>query len=216
MDAKQAKQLKQNGVLIGDWEEVQSLPLSTITKNTDDAEILDGLIVKGYETKFADGKNANGEVYEPGSIEKFIKEYFVEKKLNMPCDVEHFCSPEWLCGRIVYIEVNTQGFYYVAYIPRTYMHYDHLKSLLANKIIQGFSKYGWATDWEYVKDKDGEYYEVIKEIQIVRMSLVSTPANGVAFERVQEVQNATRFAKIEDQQEKNQGGKAAFADLFRK
>ena len=56
----EAKQLKQNGVLIGDWEEVQSLPLSTITKNTDDAEILDGLIVKGYETKFSDGKNANG------------------------------------------------------------------------------------------------------------------------------------------------------------
>ena len=50
----------QDTTLIGNWEEVQGVPASTITKNDKDVEKLDGIIVKGYETKFAGGTNENG------------------------------------------------------------------------------------------------------------------------------------------------------------
>lgn len=214
------KQLKQDSVMIGDWEEINKLPLSSITKNADDVEVLDGLIVRGYEMKFADGTNTNGERYTKDCIDKFIQSYFVEKGFNMPVDIEHDGRPEWLAGRVIYIESNNTGFYYVAYIPRTYMHYDAVKSLLANKVLQGFSKCGWATDWEAHYNPDGSFdYELVKEIEIVRMSIVSTPANGVTFEKVQEIQNATRFRKLVDEDDTDNETKKnskAFADLFPK
>ncbi len=218
-NAKEWRRLKQDATLIGDWEEIKALPLSSLTKNAEDTEVLDGLIVKGYETKFEDGTNTNGERYTKDSIDRFIQEYFVEKKLNMPVDIEHDSRPEWLAGRVIYIESNTTGFYYVAYIPRTYMHYEHVKSLLANKILQGFSKCGWATDWEWLRDpKTGEEYELVKEIMVVRMSIVSTPANGVSFEKVQEIQNATRFRKLTDEgdpdHETTKKESSAFAAMF--
>lgn len=213
------RKLKSNSVLIGDWKEINKLPMSKITGNDQDAEILDGLIVKGYEMKFAEGTNTNGERYEKDAIDKFIQEYFVDKQLNMPVDIEHDGRPEWLAGRVVYIEANSVGFYYVAYIPKTYMHYEHVKNLLANKVLQGFSKCGWATDWSWEKDATtGEEYELVKEIMIVRMSIVSTPANGVSFEKVQEIQNATRFNRVDDPEpepEPKQATKSAFGRMFK-
>lgn len=206
--------LIKDATLIGDWEEITDLPLSSITKNDEDVEVLNGLIIKGYETKFAEGTNTNGERYTKTAIDDFIQSYFVEKGLNMPLDIEHDSRPEWLAGRIVYIESNSVGFYYVAYIPQTYMHYAHVKSLLKNKILQGFSKMGWSSDYEWVKDaKDEKFggYMLIKQIDIVRMSLVSTPANGVAFEDVQEIVNATRFESKNKKEEKVSN---AFAAMF--
>lgn len=213
------KQLKQDSVLIGDWDEIQGKPLSTITGNDQDTEILDGLIVKGYEMKFDGATNTNYERYENGAIDKFIQDYFVEKKLNMPVDIEHDCRPEWLCGRVVYIEENAVGVYYVAYIPKGVLHYDDIKLKLSQKILQGFSKFGWATDWSWEKDpKTGEEYELVKEIRIVRMSIVATPANGISFEKVQEIKNATRFNRVTDPEpepEPKQATKSAFGRMFK-
>lgn len=209
------KQLTQNATLLGKWEEVSSIPAASITKNEEDTEVLDGILVHGYETKFADGTNTNGERYAKDAIDKFIQSYFVEKKLNMPVDIEHDSRPEWLAGRIIYIESNGTGFYYVAYIPRTYMHFEHVKNLLANKVLQGFSKCGWATDYEAKFKEDGSFdYELIKEIEIVRMSIVSTPANGVPFEKVKEIQNATRFNKVEEEPKEDKKS-SAFAAMFK-
>lgn len=213
------KQLKQDSVLIGDWDEIQGKPLSTITGNDQDTEILDGLIVKGYEMKFDKGTNTNGERYEKGAIDRFIQDYFVEKKLNMPVDIEHDYRPEWLCGRVVYIEENTVGVYYVAYIPKGVQNYEDIKLKLSQKILQGFSKLGWATDWAWEKDPEtGEEYELVKEIRIVRMSIVATPANGISFEKVQEIKNATRFNRVTDPEpepEQKQATKSAFGRMFK-
>lgn len=196
----------QDTTLIGSWEEVQGIEASTITKNTDDVEKLDGIIVKGYETKFAGGTNENGERYSKDAIDDFIQRYFVDNKLNMPVDIEHDGRPEWLAGRVIYVESNATGFYFVAYIPRTFMNYETVKNLLAEKILQGFSKLGWATDYEWKYKQNGDFdYELIKKVDIVRMSLVSTPANAVAFEKVQEIKNATRFHKVEE---------SGLADMF--
>lgn len=186
-----------NAVKIGDWEEVKAIPVSTITKRDDDTSLLDGLIVKGYEMEW--GKtNENGERYEKEAFDKFIQEYFIDKGFNLPSDIEHAgdYNPEWIAGRVIYAEINSRGFYYVVYIPHTYMHYETVLNLLKEGILQGFSKMGYATDWKYVwNEETGDLeYELIKEFKLLKVSLVTTPANGIPFERLQETkQNALVF-----------------------
>lgn len=202
-----------NGALItkSNWRE-GVYQLSSITSNPDDKEILDGLIIEGYETKFADGTNTNGERFANECLDKFINEYYVEKGLNMPLVVEHSFDPEWIAGRIVYAAVDEIGFKYVAYIPRTYMHYDHVKNLLANQIIQGFSKYGWCTKGHWVDDANEEVggYFYVEEMEILNMAIVTTPANGVRFDEVGEIINAMRF----ENKTKKAKVKNGFAAMF--
>lgn len=183
-----------NAVKIGDWEEVKAIPVSAISKRDEDTALLDGLIVRGYEMEW-DKTNENFERYERDAFDKFLQEYFVDRGFNLPIDIEHYDSPEWLAGRIIYAEINTRGFYYVAYIPRTYVHYDMVLNLLREGILQGFSKMGYATDWKWVWTDDDDFdYELIREFKLLRMSLVSTPANGIPFEKLQETKrNALAF-----------------------
>lgn len=194
-----------NAVKIGDWEEVKAIPVSTITKRDEDTSLLDGLIIKGYEMEW-DKTNENYERYERTAFDKFIQEYFVDRGFNLTVDIEHYGSPKWLAGRIIYAEINTRGFYYVAYIPRTYVHYEIVLNLLREGILQGFSKMGYATDWEWVWNKEtGDFdYELIKEFKLLKMSLVTTPANGIPFERLQETkQNALVFKNTTIQEIEN-------------
>ena len=92
-------------------------------------------------------------------------------------------------------------------MPRSFKNYEVLKGLLKNGIIQGFSKQGWATDYEYKYKENGEYdYTLIKRMEIVSMSLVAVPANGNAFEKTAEVvKDATRFQKIAEPQDDESG-----------
>jgi phage head maturation protease len=188
-----------NSVKIGDWEEVKSLPVSAITKRDEDTDILDGIIIRGYEMEW-NKTNENGERYTQDAFDKFIEEYFVEKGFNLIVDIEHAgYDPQWIAGRVIYAETNSRGFYYVAYIPKTYMHYDIVRNLLAEGILQGFSKMGYAYDYEWKWKEDGSFdYELIKEFKILAMSLVTAPANGIPFEKMQEIRrNGLIFRKVE-------------------
>lgn len=199
---KEAK-IVRDGVLLGSWKDVRDLRASELTHRDEDAESLNGLILKGYEMKWG-VTNENGERYEKGAFDKFIQSYFVERKLNMPVDINHEGWHDWrsICGRVLYIETNSVGFYFVVYVPREYEQFDSLKWRLEQGMIQGFSKEGFATDWEYAYKQDGSFdYELIKEMQVVSVSLVSTPANGLYFEKMQEIRNATRYAnKLQEEQ----------------
>lgn len=178
-----------DAVKIGEWEEVQDLQASAITKRDGDNELLDGLLIKGYEMEWG-ATNENGERYAPEAFDAFINDYFVERGFNLVVDIEHAgeYSPEWLCGRVLYAETNSRGFYFVAYIPRTYCHYDLVRMLVSEGILQGFSKMGYATDWETHYTEDGAFdYELIKSFKLLSVSLVSAPANGVPFEKLQEL-----------------------------
>ena len=62
-----------NAVKIGDWVEVKSIPVSTITKRDTDTALLDGLIIKGYEMEW-DNTNENYERFEKTAFDKFIQE----------------------------------------------------------------------------------------------------------------------------------------------
>lgn len=200
-------------VLIGDWKEIEQIPANTIKPELG-TEKLDGLILKGYEMKWGE-TNENFEQYEKTAFDQFIAEYFVAKGLNMPMDINHGGWHDWhnYAGRVLYIETNSVGFYFVAYIPRTYADYDRVLWGLKNGILQGFSKEGYATEWEYKYNEDGTFsHELIKSMKVLSVSLVSLPANGVALEKMQEVKNGLVYVK-KDIEEKTQGGKS-LAELF--
>lgn len=194
-----------NAVTIGDWEEVKAIPTSALTKRDEDTALLDGLIIRGYEMEW-DKINQNREKYEKEAFDKFIQEYFVERGFNLVVDIEHAGNdPQWIAGRVIYAEINSRGMYYVVYIPRTYVHFEMVQNMLKEGILQGFSKMGYATDCEWKWTDDGKFdYELIKEFKLLAMSLVTTPANSIPFEKLQETKrNALVFRNIEKEEKQD-------------
>lgn len=196
-----------DAVPLGSWEEVDNLPLSAITKNDKDTDKLNGLVIRGYEMKWG-GKNENQEVYEKGAFDDFIQSYFVDGGLNMPVDIQHQQDLDHLAGRVLLIEVNSVGFYFVAYIPRTYTHYEQVKNLIKEGILQGFSKMGWATDYNFIYNAEGYYdHTRIKKMDVTSVSLVATPANRLPFEKIGEiVKNQLTFKNKLKDKKQTEGG----------
>lgn len=183
----------QDNTLIGDWNEVTDYELSKITKKDTDTQRLNGLVIKGYETKFGT-VNENRERYEPGCLDEFIQRYFIDNNLNMVVDVQHGLGVDDKIGRVVYLETNSVGFYFVAYIPKTVARYEQIKNLISEGILQAFSKCGYAEDWDYIYTKEGEFdYTLIRKMDILSVSLVTSPANPIPFESVGEIQNRLEY-----------------------
>lgn len=182
---------------INDYREVDKLELSSITKNDGDKELLSGMIISGYEMKF--GKvNENMEVFDKGCLNEYLEEYFVKNKLNVPVTILHRDDLQHLAGRVLVVESNGVGFYFVVYIPKTYVNYEIVRNNIKEGILQGFSKEGWATDYDYKYKDNGEFdYMLIKKMCIINLSIVAAPANSLSFEAIKEtkIQNATKFIK---------------------
>lgn len=200
-----------DGVLIGSWEEVAGVKLETITKRSGDDAMLDGLIIKGYETKFG-VTNENRERYAPNCLDKFVQEYFIDHKLNMVLDVQHGWGVDDQIGRVIYLEVNTVGFYFVAYVPRSVPRYEQVKVLLKEGILQGFSKCGWAEEYEYHYKENGEFdYVEYKDFKLMSVSLVTMPANPIPFEAMGEtVRNELNFVNRFDDEPKPKPKKSIY------
>ena len=170
----------QDTTLIGNWDEVQDYELSKITKKDTDTTKLSGIVIRGYETKFSK-VNENGERYEPGCLDEFIQSYFIDNGLNMVVDVQHGWGVDDQVGRVVYL-------------ANTVARYEQIRNLLAEGILQGFSKCGWATDYDWETDRDGNDVFVVKKMSIISVSLVTSPANAVTFEAIGEtVQNRLEY-----------------------
>jgi len=187
---------------INDYKEVDGIELSTITKNDSDKEKLSGLLLYGYEMKFG-AKNENREVYTKDSITNYIEKYFVNNKLNVPVTIQHRDDIQHLAGRVLVVEVNSVGFYFVVYVPKTFVNYQILLNNIKEGILQGFSKEGWATDYEYFYAQDGSFdYMLIKEMAFYCLSIVATPANSLPFEKIAQtkVENSTKLI-VEEKKE---------------
>lgn len=185
----------QNTTKINDYKEVDKLELSTITKNDGDKELLSGLIISGYEMKFG-SVNENREKYDKGAFEEYIENYFIKNKLNIPVDILHRGDFQHLAGRVLVAEINKTGLYFTVYIPKTYMHYEHLLNSVREGILQGFSKEGYAIDYEYIYLPTGEFdYMLIKKMAFMSLSIVASPANSLTFEKIKEtkLQNSTKL-----------------------
>lgn len=194
-----------NVVKLGSYDEVEGLDLSTVTRNDGDkGTTLNGLIIRGYETKFGKGTNENGERYTKECLDAFFERYYIKNKLNMPFTLLHQSDLTHLCGRVLTVEVNSVGFYFVCYIPKSYPEYERVKALLKEGVLQGLSKEGWCTKGKCYYTESGSFdYYLIEEMEILAMSLVTTPANGVALEKVQEVKNTLRVIKNENNAEED-------------
>lgn len=199
-NAKRAAHVIRETVLLGDWEEVQDINAQTIRPDLS-AEKLNGLILKGYEMKWGN-TNENGEQYDQTAFDDFIKRYFVDGKMNMPVDVNHEGWKNWhaYCGRVLYIEVNSVGFYFVCYIPKGIDGYDDIKLKIQEGILQGLSKEGWSTKGKIFRDpKTGDFsYYLVEEMEMLGVSLVTTPANGNPLEKAKEIKNGLQFIKRQD------------------
>lgn len=188
-----------NSVMLGEWSDVKDIPAENLKKWSNDPDKLRGLIFKGYEMKWG-VVNTNGELYDENAFDKFIEDYFVGKGFNMPVTIEHSQDPEWLVGRVLYIERNSVGFYFVVYVPETCARYAWLKWAVEEGLIQGLSKEGFYTnyEWKQADPKDADsWYVHVHELMMSRVSLVTTPANGVKLESAKETKNAVRFVKEE-------------------
>lgn len=184
-----------DAVKIGSYEEVSGIPAKNLTKVDTDTAILDGLIVKGYETKFGELPNENGEIYTKDCFDDFLDRYYIKNNLNIPVVVQHRDDLAHLVGRVLILEVNSVGFYFVCYIPRMLPQYDNILTLVKEGVLQGLSKYGWATKYHYDERKQAL---VIDKMDLANVSLVSNPANAIPFEKLQEVTNGLSFRKLED------------------
>lgn len=182
-------------VVLGSYEEVDSLDLASITKrDADKGKALNGMILRGYETKFADGTNENGERYAKGCLDKFVEKYYSKNGLNMPLTVQHGGDIYHLAGRVLALEVNSVGFYFVVYIPKALPEYARIRVLIEEGILQGLSKEGWATKGKCYYTKEGDFdYFLVEEMEMTAVSLVATPANGNALEKAQEVRNTLNY-----------------------
>lgn len=202
-----------NVTKLGDYKQVDDLDLETITRNPDDkGKKLNGLLLYGYETKFAAGTNENGERYSKDALDKFLDQYYKKNKLNMPLTIQHRGDLEHLAGRVLIVEVNSVGFYFVSYIPKTYRHYAEVRALIEEGVLQGFSKEGWSTKGKIYRDyKTGEFlYYLVEEMEMLALSLVTTPANGNPIEKAREIKNTTMLVKRQD----NDNPADAFAEMF--
>lgn len=177
-----------NDILIDNYEEVDNYDLERIVPNSG-AEKLNGLIIRAYEMKFGQTANENGEVYSDDAFSDFIKRYFVDKKFNIPVTLMHGRNFEDLVGRVLCCEVNSVGLYFVCYLPKFTARYEQIKLALQEGLLQGLSKEGWATDYDWKEDGT----MVINQFDLLCVSLVDLPANGINFEKLQEIKNATHF-----------------------
>lgn len=181
---------------INDFKEVEKLELSKITRNEGDKELLTGLIISGFEMKF--GKiNENREMFESTCIDDYMQSYFVKNKLNVPVTLLHNGNLNHLVGRVLVVETSTTGFYFTIYIPRGISGYDDIKLKIKEGILQGFSKEGWADEYEVKYTKDGVFdYVLIKKLIFASLSIVSTPANSLRFDKIGETANIINSTKF--------------------
>lgn len=177
-----------NDILIDNYEEVDNYDLTRIVPNSG-GEKLNGLIIRGYEMKFNQSANENGEVYSDDAFSDFINRYFVGKRFNIPVTLMHGRSFDDLIGRVLCCEINSVGLYFVCYLPKATPRYEYVKMALQEGLLQGLSKEGWATEYDWKEDGT----MVINQFDLLCVSLVDLPSNGVNLEKMQEIKNATQF-----------------------
>lgn len=139
-----------------------------------------GIEVKGMLTKFGE-TNVNGMLFDKSSYDKCVSEYFEKNDLNIPVDIQHVRDAQHLAGVARKFVKKQGGIEITAFIPKGVYFYNLIKVLLDNGVLQGFSNYGYLTDWDWEEtvDANGKRGETltVKEFQLISASLVDVPAD---------------------------------------
>lgn len=167
-------------------------------------EVREGLMLDGYFKRW-DSVNENGESYAKDSYDKFINHYFVKNKLNVPINLMHGSGFGDLAGKIVNMKKDPYGIFIQTLISRHAVHFENIKGLIDDGILQGFSDEGFATDFELIKNEKKEITHVnVLEAMLTKVSLVDMPAEGSAQFQIA---NATKFIGFEDLNKKEEKSK---------
>ncbi len=148
-------------------------------------EVEEGILLSGYFKKW-NVNNFNNEEYAKNAYDKFINNYFIKNKLNVPINLMHGWNFESLAGKIQNMKKDDTGIFIEVLISKGAVYFENVKQLLKDKVLQGFSDEGFAEDYE--KKEDGSY--LIKEAVLTKISLVDIPAEATA--KI-EIKNATNF-----------------------
>lgn len=162
---------------------------------TDDAGNELGIRVTGYLTTWNE-VNANGQSWTSTAYDKNVRSYFENNALNIPLDVMHVRDLNHLAGIVESCEKDGHGLLVSAFVTAGAACYSVVKSLIDCGALQGFSNYGYLTDYSYT-DK-GEL--LVKEFMLISASLVDVPADtGGKF-----IGNRTEFKGFgEDKRKEN-------------
>lgn len=144
-----------------------------------------GFEVRGLLTTF-NVTNENHQKFERKSYDKFVTEYFEANELNIPIDIMHIRDAQHLAGVARKFIKKDGGIELTAFIPKGVYFYNLIKVLLDAGVLQGFSNYGYMTDWDYDRTTDEI---IVKEFNLISASLVDIPSDvGGKF-----IENSTEF-----------------------
>lgn len=132
-----------------------------------------GIEVKGYLTKFGE-TNFNGYNFEKKSYDQCINDYFEKNDLNIPIDLMHMRDALHLAGVCNKFQKKNDGVEITAFIPKGVYFYNLIKILIDNGILQGFSNYGFISDYDFDRTSDSL---IVKAFQLISISLVDVPAD---------------------------------------
>lgn len=153
-----------------------------------------GFEVKGLVTTFGE-TNFNGQKWDKKAYDKVISEYFESNELNIPIDLMHKRDIQHLAGVAKKFVKKSEGIELTAFIPKGVYFYNLIKVLLDNGVLQGFSNYGYISDWEWDRTNDEM---IVKEFFLCSVSLVDIPSDvGGKF-----IENSTQFEGFEKYESK--------------
>lgn len=156
-----------------------------------------GFEVRGILTTF-DVKNVNDYVFTRQSYDKFVDEYFVKNKINVPLCLQHRDDdPRCLCGIVKDMKKTDHGVEIVGFVFRSAYYYGMIKDQIERGLYQGFSNSGYVIDYEYDNENNAL---IINEFELMHVAIVCTPGDVSAKLSVKN----TVFSGFENKEEKKE------------
>ena len=154
-----------------------------------------GFEISGVLTTF-NVMNGNGQTFLPNSYDKWINEYFVKNKINVPlCVLHNDYDIRSLCGHVKNMETDENGVRMTCFVPKYTYYYNLIKNLIDGGQLQGFSNYGAAVKYDYTDNGI-----MVNEFQLINVAIVATPSDvgGLDIENT----NFVGFNKKDSEKEK--------------
>lgn len=182
------------------------------TNTVEDPETKD-YKVSGYAMHF-DEPNYNGEIYNKTAFNKFINDYYIKNKKNMPLTIMHETGLNSLIGRIDTFEILDDGVFINATISKSAPRFRNIVGLIEDCVLTGFSTEGFAFDYKELEN--GLTY--INEAALTRISVVDQPADAQSDFEIKNtlfIGNGFETQKPDEEEDKEQQNKNPLKNLLK-
>lgn len=182
------------------------------TNTVEDPETKD-YKVSGYAMHF-DEPNYNGEIYNKTAFNKFINDYYIKNKKNMPLTIMHETGLNSLIGRIDTFEILDDGVFINATISKSAPRFRNIVGLIEDSVLTGFSTEGFAFDYKELEN--GLTY--INEAALTRISVVDQPADAQSDFEIKNtlfIGNGFETQKPDEEEDKEQQNKNPLKNLLK-